>query len=99
MTAAPVDLVAGVPTLVLEGGTVLTQSMAILEWLDAKHPEPALLPADPVAAAHVRAAVMVIACDVHPVNNLKTGGKLKSMDHTQPGRGCHLDERLDDARV
>ncbi|MEM7472257.1 MAG: maleylacetoacetate isomerase [Pseudomonadota bacterium] len=75
--------VAGVPTLVLDDGTVLTQSMAILEWLEATHPTPALLPDDPVAAAQVRAAAMVVASDIHPVNNLKVGGKLKQMGHSQ----------------
>lgn len=75
--------VAGVPTLVLDDGTVLTQSMAILECLEATHPTPALLPTDPVAAAQVRAAAMVVACDIHPVNNLKVGGKLKSMGYDQ----------------
>lgn len=45
--------------------------------------ELALLPADPVAAAHVRAAAMVVACDIHPVNNLNVGGKLKQMGHSQ----------------
>ena len=75
--------VAGVPTLVLDDGTVLTQSMAILEYLEATHPTPALLPTDPVAAAQVRAAAMVVACDIHPVNNLKVGGKLKSMGYDQ----------------
>ena len=75
--------VAGVPTLVLDDGTVLTQSMAILEWLETTHPAPALLPADPVAAAQVRAAAMVVASDIHPVNNLKVGAKLKSMGHDQ----------------
>ena len=74
---------AGVPTLVMEDGTVLTQSMAILGWLEATYPEPALLPADPVTAAHVRAAAMVVACDIHPVNNLKVGAKLKQMGHSQ----------------
>ena len=75
--------VAGVPTLVLEDGTTLTQSMAILEWLEAAHPDPALLPADPLEAARVRAAAMVFACDVHPVNNLKVVTKLKAMGHAQ----------------
>ena len=75
--------IAGVPTLVLDDGTALTQSMAILEWLEATHPEPALLPSDSVAAAQVRAAALVVACDVHPVNNLKVGAKLKEMGHSQ----------------
>ena len=75
--------IAGVPTLVLDDGTALTQSMAILEWLDATHPEPALLPSDPRTAAQVRAAALVVACDIHPVNNLKVGAKLKEMGHSQ----------------
>ncbi|MBW4709974.1 maleylacetoacetate isomerase [Roseobacter sp. YSTF-M11] len=73
----------GVPTLILDDGTVLTQSMAILEYLEAVYPDPPLLPADPVQAARVRAAAMGIACDVHPVNNLKVGQRLKSMGHSQ----------------
>lgn len=75
--------VAGVPTLALEDGTVLTQSMAILEWLEATHPQPALIPADPIAAARVRAAALVIATDIHPVNNLKVVQRLKAMGHSQ----------------
>lgn len=75
--------VAGVPTLLLPDGTALTQSMAILEWLEATHPTPPLLPADPVAAAKVRAAALVMATDVHPVNNLKVVTRLKEMGHDQ----------------
>lgn len=75
--------IAGVPTLVLPDGTVLTQSMAILEWLDAAHPTPPLLPNGPTEAAHVRAASMSIAADIHPVNNLKVVQKLKAMGHDQ----------------
>ena len=67
----------GVPALVLEDGTVLTQSMAILDYLDALVPEPALLPSDPVQRARVMAAAHVIALDIHPVNNLKVVGRLK----------------------
>ncbi len=73
----------GVPTLVLDDGTVLTQSLAILEYLDQAHPDPALLPADPVERAKVQAAAQVIALDVHPVNNLRVGQKLKAMGHDQ----------------
>lgn len=94
----PVDLVAGdqhdagyvalnpghgVPTLVLDDGTVLTQSMAILDWLEETRPDPALLPGDPVARAQVRAAALTIAADVHPVNNLRVVARLKSMGHDQ----------------
>jgi len=60
-----------VPTLVLEDGTALTQSLAIVEYLDITHPEPPLLPADPIQRARVKAAALVIAADMHPVNNLR----------------------------
>jgi maleylacetoacetate isomerase len=72
-----------VPTLVIDDETPLTQSMAILDYLEAVHPEPRLLPRDPVAAAKVRAAALVIACDIHPVNNLRIGKRLKEMGHDQ----------------
>jgi maleylacetoacetate isomerase len=52
------------------GGTVLVQSPAILEYLEETHPEPPLLPSDPVARARVRAACALIGCDIHPLNNL-----------------------------
>jgi maleylpyruvate isomerase len=60
-----------VPVLELSDGTCLTQSLAIIEYLDETHPEPPLLPADPVARARVRALAQMIACDIHPVNNLR----------------------------
>ena len=60
-----------VPTLVLDDGTPLTQSLAICEYLDITNPEPPLLPADTVQRAHVKAAALVLAADVHPVNNLR----------------------------
>lgn len=58
-----------VPALETEHG-VLTQSLAILSWLDTKHPEPPFLPADPWAAAQARAFALTIATDIHPLNNL-----------------------------
>jgi maleylacetoacetate isomerase len=58
-----------VPALALDNGDVLIQSLAIIEYLDEFHPDPPLLPADPVARAHVRALAQVIACDIHPLNN------------------------------
>ena len=73
----------GVPSLVLDDGAVLTQSMAILDWLEEVHRGPPLLPADPLDRARVRAAAMGIATDVHPVNNLRVVNKLKSMGHSQ----------------
>ena len=96
--SVPIDLVAGdhhapdytalnpgqgVPTLVLDNGMVLTQSMAILEWLEETHPKPALLPKDPLARARIRAAALAIATDIHPVNNLRVVAKLKAMGHGQ----------------
>jgi maleylacetoacetate isomerase len=60
-----------VPSLALDDGTVLTQSLAILEFLDEVYPEPAFLPADPVARAQARAMALLIAADIHPVNNLR----------------------------
>jgi maleylacetoacetate isomerase len=59
-----------VPSLVLDNGTVLMQSPAILEYLDEVHPNPPFLPKDPVARAKVRAFAAVIGCDIHPLNNL-----------------------------
>jgi maleylacetoacetate isomerase len=58
-----------VPVLATPGGDVLIQSLAIIEYLDEIHPEPALLPKDPIARAKVRALAELIACDIHPLNN------------------------------
>ncbi|MEX6506795.1 maleylacetoacetate isomerase [Jiella sp. M17.18] len=60
-----------VPALELDDGTVLTQSLAIIEWLDETHPEPPLLPADPARRALVRAFAEAVACDIHPLQNLR----------------------------
>ncbi|CAN7430529.1 maleylacetoacetate isomerase [Acidovorax sp. Leaf78] len=60
-----------VPTLVTDDGAALVQSMAIIEYLDETHPTPALLPADPLARARVRALAQMVACEIHPINNLR----------------------------
>lgn len=60
-----------VPSLTLADGTTLTQSLAIIEWLDETVPEPALLPPDPVGRARVRSLAYAVACEIHPLNNLK----------------------------
>jgi len=65
-----------VPALQIEGA-VLTQSPAILEWLEETHPEPPLLPADPLDRARVRAMAALIVCDIHPLNNLRVGKSLR----------------------
>lgn len=66
-----------VPALVTDEGAVLTQSLAIIEWLEETHPDPALLPADPLARAHARAFALTIACDIHPLQNLRVLRHLK----------------------
>ena len=66
-----------VPALQTETGAVLTQSLAILEWLEEAHPEPALLPEDRIDRAHVRAMAAAIACDIHPLNNLRVLNTLR----------------------
>src|SRR4051795_11867346 len=67
-----------VPTLD-DRGTILTQSLAIIEWLDEIHPEPPLLPQDPLRRAKVRAFAMALACDTHPVQNLKVLARLRQL--------------------
>lgn len=59
-----------VPALELDDGNVISQSTAILEWLEETRPHPALLPQDPLARSEVRSMVNHIACDIHPLNNL-----------------------------
>jgi maleylacetoacetate isomerase len=86
----PIDLIAGqqreqayravnpqglTPALDI-GGQVLTQSLAILEWLDETRPQPAILPNDPLDRAAVRAMALVVACDIHPLNNTRVGREL-----------------------
>lgn len=67
-----------VPTLETDAGEHLGQSMAIIEYLDETHPEPPLLPRDPLARAQVRALAQLIACEIHPINNLRV---LKYLTH------------------
>ena len=67
------------PAFVTDDGAILTQSLAICEYLDEVHPEPALLPADRVERAHARAVAQAIACDIHPVQNLKILQRLRDL--------------------
>lgn len=69
---------AGVPSLVLDDGSVLTQSLAILEYVDSVWPDPLLLPKEPLARARVQAVAQTVALDIHPVNNLRLIGQLKT---------------------
>jgi maleylacetoacetate isomerase len=75
---------ARVPALELDDGTILTQSPAILEWIEETHPEPPLLPVDPSLRARVRAVAAIVACDIHPVNNLAVLNYLRGqLSHDQ----------------
>jgi maleylacetoacetate isomerase len=67
-----------VPALVTANGEVLIQSLAIIEYLDETHPNPPLLPRDPIARAKVRALAQIIACDIHPLNNTSSLRYLKN---------------------
>jgi len=83
--SVPVDLLSGaqrgaeyralnpqglVPALDV-GGATIGQSLAIIDWLDHVHPEPPLLPTDPLARAQAMSRALLIACDIHPINNLR----------------------------
>ena len=59
-----------IPALRLDSGEVLIQSLAIIEYLDEVHPQPPFLPRDPIERANVRALAQIIACDIHPLNNV-----------------------------
>jgi len=61
-----------------DGGRPLTQSLAIIEYLEERYPEPALLPKDPADRATVRAMALAIACEVHPIQNLRVLNYLRS---------------------
>jgi maleylacetoacetate isomerase len=76
-----------VPALSLDDGQVLTQSVAIIEYLDEMYPQPPLLPAASLERARVRALSQIIACDVHPLNNLRVLQYLEtSMGQNQSAR-------------
>ena len=60
------------------GGDVLSQSVAIIEYLNDKYPNPPLLPPGPLERAHVRSMALAIACDIHPLNNLRVLNYLRS---------------------
>jgi maleylacetoacetate isomerase len=73
-----------VPALVLDSGVVLTQSLAILEYLEETHPEPPLLPQDAIDRAHVRALALITTADIHPIQNLRVMNYLRDkFDQTE----------------
>ena len=72
-----------VPTLVEDADIALTQSLAIIEWLEETYPEPPLLPSDALQRARIRAFALAIACDIHPVQNLKVLERLRQLGHPE----------------
>ncbi|UTP39434.1 maleylacetoacetate isomerase [Phenylobacterium sp. LH3H17] len=74
------------PALDIGDGEILTQSLAILEWLDETHPEPALLPKTALDRARVRAMADIVACDIHPLNNMRVNRALEAMEVSAPRR-------------
>lgn len=110
-TQVPVNLLAGeqrddayrtlnrqglVPALVV-GEKILTQSSAILEWLEECYPEPPLLPADSGSRAIVRAMAMTVACDIHPLNNLRVLKALKNdLGVDEPAREAWITRWISD---
>ena len=74
-----------VPALETDNGLVLTQSPAILEWLEEAHPAPALLPSGAADRAVVRAMAALIGCDIHPLNNLRVLKAVRELGADQTG--------------
>ena len=72
-----------VPALELDDGAVLTQSLAILQWLDETYPEPPFVPGTALEKARIRAFTLAIACDTHPVQNLKVLKRVRAMGHSE----------------
>lgn len=72
-----------VPALIAPTGDVLIQSLAIIEYLDETHPEPPLLPKDSIARAQARALAEIVACDIHPLNNIGSLRYLKRELHQE----------------
>ena len=63
---------AGLVPALVDAGQVLSQSLAIIEYLEETHPQPPLLPSAPIDRAYVRAFAQIVACEIHPLNNLRT---------------------------
>jgi maleylacetoacetate isomerase len=72
---------SGLIPVLIDGTQVITQSLAIIEYLEETHPQPRLLPAAPLERAQVRACALAIACDIHPLNNLRVLNYLRNPLH------------------
>lgn len=75
-----------VPALELEDGSLITQSLAILEWLEDTRPRPSFLPADPLARATARSLALLIAADIHPIQNLRILRRVESLAGAEAAR-------------
>jgi maleylacetoacetate isomerase/maleylpyruvate isomerase len=84
------------PALETDDGRTLTQSLAILEWLEEVHPVPPLLPADPYERAQVRAMAALVACDIHPLNNLRVLRQLTKLGIDPDARALWAKRWIDD---
>lgn len=80
---------SGLVPALIDNGKVLTQSLAIIEYLEEAYPSPSILPADPVTRARCRAIALDIACDIHPLNNLRV------LKHLTGTMGHSEEEKLD----
>ena len=81
-----------VPALISDEGKVYTQSMAMIEWLDERYPQPLLMPAGREEKWYVRAASQIIGCEIHPLNNVRVLKFLKSayaLDDEKVNRGWY----------
>ena len=76
----------GLTPMLVDGDQAMTQSLALMEWLEETHPQPPLLPADPGGRQVVRAMAGIIACDIHPLNNLRIQQQLTAFGVSEADR-------------
>lgn len=85
-----------VPALETDDGAVLTQSLAICEYLEEIWPEPSILPGGPVERARIRAAAQLVAADIHPIQNLKILQRIKALGHDEAAAQEWARQTIDD---
>jgi maleylacetoacetate isomerase len=84
------------PSLETGDGRVLTQSLAILEWLEEAHPQPPILPSEAYDRATVRAMAAIVACDIHPLNNMRIQQQLTALGVSDEGRSAWSKRWIED---
>lgn len=85
-----------VPAFETDDGAVLTQSLAICEYLEEIRPEPSILPGGPVERARIRAAAQLVAADIHPIQNLKILQRIKALGHDEAAAQEWARQTIDD---